>query len=92
MVKILHLTLKKEWFDLIASGKKKFEYREIKLYWTNRLFKKEHPNRLRNYDYIVFRNGYRVDSPRLNVEYLGLSIKKFNGKNHYALHLGKVFK
>lgn len=36
-MKILHLTLKKKWFDMIASGEKKEEYREIKPYWTNRL-------------------------------------------------------
>lgn len=34
--KILHLTLKRKWFDLIASGKKREEYREIKNYWAAR--------------------------------------------------------
>lgn len=33
----LHLTLKKKWFDLILSGEKKEEYREIKDYWAKRL-------------------------------------------------------
>lgn len=33
----LNLTLKKKWFDMIASGEKKEEYREIKPYWMNRL-------------------------------------------------------
>jgi hypothetical protein len=36
-MKILHLTLKKKWFDMIASGEKKEEYREIKPYWVSRL-------------------------------------------------------
>jgi hypothetical protein len=36
-IKTLHLTLKKKWFDMIASGEKKEEYREIKPYWTSRL-------------------------------------------------------
>lgn len=36
-MKILHLTLKKKWFDMIASGEKKEEYREIKPYWASRL-------------------------------------------------------
>lgn len=35
--KILHLTLKKKWFDMIASGEKKEEYREIKPHWASRL-------------------------------------------------------
>jgi len=33
----LNLTLKKKWFDMIASGEKKEEYREIKDYWAVRL-------------------------------------------------------
>lgn len=37
MMKVLHLTLKKKWFDMIASGEKKEEYRDIKSYWVSRL-------------------------------------------------------
>lgn len=33
----LHLILKKKWFDMILSGEKKEEYRDIKDYWVNRL-------------------------------------------------------
>lgn len=36
-MKVLHLTLRRKWFDLIASGEKKEEYREIKNYWVARL-------------------------------------------------------
>lgn len=36
-MKILKLTLKKEWFDMILSGEKDEEYREIKPYWVTRL-------------------------------------------------------
>jgi len=36
-MKILHLTLKKKWFDMIASGEKTEEYREIKPFWEKRL-------------------------------------------------------
>lgn len=32
----LHLVLKGKWYDMIASGEKKEEYREIKPYWRNR--------------------------------------------------------
>lgn len=38
MKKILYLTVSKQWFDLIASGVKREEYREIKPYWIRRLF------------------------------------------------------
>ena len=36
-MRILHLTLKKKWFDMIASGGKIEEYRDIKPYWCSRL-------------------------------------------------------
>lgn len=41
--KILHLSLKKEWFQLIESGIKIEEYRELKEYWLNRLLKNPKP-------------------------------------------------
>lgn len=34
---ILHLTLKKKWFDMIEDGEKIEEYREIKPFWISRL-------------------------------------------------------
>lgn len=44
---LLTLTLKAEWFDMIAKGIKTTEYREIKAYWTKKLaycdLQKEHP-------------------------------------------------
>ena len=36
-MKILHLNLKRKWFDMILSGEKKEEQREIKPYWITRL-------------------------------------------------------
>lgn len=36
----LFLTLTAHWYNMIASGQKKFEYREIKPYWMNRLVPK----------------------------------------------------
>lgn len=35
-MKVLHLNLKKCWFDLIAAGVKKEEYRDLKAYWVKR--------------------------------------------------------
>ena len=37
--KILDLPLKKKWYEMIESGVKKEEYREIKPYWLKRLFR-----------------------------------------------------
>ena len=36
-MKPLHLALKKKWFDLIDSGVKTEEYRDVKPYWEKRL-------------------------------------------------------
>lgn len=33
----LHLSLNKRWFDMIASGEKREEYRELSPYWIKRL-------------------------------------------------------
>lgn len=39
MAKILDLPLKKKWYEMIESGVKKEEYREIKPFWIKRLFR-----------------------------------------------------
>ncbi len=33
----LHLTIKKKWFDMIQSGEKSEEYRELNMFWAKRL-------------------------------------------------------
>jgi len=53
------MTLKKKWFDLILSGEKINEYRELKEYWTTRLFKTRF--KLKS-NHVLFRNGYSKDS------------------------------
>lgn len=67
-MKELFLTLKKQWFDEILAGTKTEEYREIKPFMSSRLVGK-------NYDYIVFQNGYNPTSPRLKCKYLGYEIR-----------------
>lgn len=37
MSKTLHLPLKAKWYEMIESGVKTEEYREIKPYWENRI-------------------------------------------------------
>ena len=62
----LHLTLKKQWFDMIASGVKKEEYREIKPYWNKRLDKE--------FEFVQFRNGYSKDAPTIKLRCRGIKI------------------
>ena len=88
---ILHLTLKKKWFDMILAGVKPEEYREIKPYWNKRLNKK--------YDAICFKNGYAKDAPQFTIELKeilnGLGIIAWGappGQVVYILRLGKIMK
>lgn len=66
-MKVLHLTLKKKWFDMILSGEKTEEYREIKPYWHKRL-------KAKDWDVIEFRNGYGKHVPSFRAYFDGLSI------------------
>ena len=85
---MLHLTLKKKWFDMILSGEKKEEYREIKPYWTSRL--------KLDFRVICFRNGYNPLSPFFCIEFTGLRIGRGKpewgapGYDVYILSLGKI--
>jgi hypothetical protein len=90
--RVLHLTLKRQWFDMIASGVKREEYREIKPYWNKRLL-------AGRYDVVHFRNGYNPDSPLMVVELVGTSVglgylgwgAPLNQHVH-ILHLGRVLR
>lgn len=66
-MKILHLTLTKHWFDQIALGIKKIEFREIKDYWTKRLFDADgYPI---EFDEIHIKNGYASSCPFMIVKH-----------------------
>ena len=89
-MKVLHLTLEKKWFDMIASGKKREEYRAMKPYWQKRLLNK-------SYDAIRFRNGYQINAPSMLVELrellIGLGIIEWGApekESVYILRLGKI--
>lgn len=62
---MLVLPIQKKWFDMIISGEKKEEYREIKPYYCSRfknIFGLDYRNKTRE---IIFRNGYKHDSPQV---------------------------
>ena len=72
-MKILHLTLKKKGFDLIAVGKKKQEFRECKPYWVKRLFHGM-DNQPNEFDELHFRNGYSKNAPYMRIKCEGLML------------------
>lgn len=91
-MKTLHLTLKKKWFDMIASGEKKEEYRDTKYYWEKRLSNYGSVKRsmmlifngqyskdtFKKFDTITFKNGYAANAPTMVVECKGIDIKEGN--------------
>lgn len=98
MKKVLNLTLKKVWFDMILSGEKKHEYREYKEFWKKRfLITTTHPPVCKHYDEVIFRNGYSNTSPMMRIKLTGLSYnfgkEEWGGdsKNiQFVLSLGKI--
>lgn len=99
-MKTLHLTLKKKWFDMILSGEKKEEYRELKDYWINRFYKnngnKKGPHFIEHYDQIIFKNGYSKNCPEMLIECLGIDIGEtkieWSGISQpaFVIKLGKI--
>ena len=61
---MLTLPIKKKWFDMILSGEKKEEYREIKPYYQVRLNEWAYTG----IHTILLRNGYSKSSPTLECE------------------------
>jgi hypothetical protein len=81
--RVLHLTLYLEWFEQIAKGIKKFEYRDRTPYWAKRI-----ENRV--YDEIRFVNGYGAHRPFMRVQYLGWEIDGLKAPDIYAIELGDI--
>ncbi|HEU4903181.1 MAG TPA: ASCH domain-containing protein [Flavisolibacter sp.] len=92
----LHLTLKKQWFDLIASGEKKEEYREIKEFWWRRLTHGKYCI-FNEYDTVCFRHGYAKNAPTVTVKCNGIVIAKGKeawgaeqGVDYFVISLGEI--
>ena len=76
---VLHLTLKGEWFNEIASGRKRDEFRLVKPYWERRLEGK-------TFNEIHFKNGYSKDAPFMRVECNWIR----RGQTYYVISLGQI--
>ncbi len=91
--KTLFLTLQKEFFDQIKSGSKKFEYREYKKYWIQRLMNAD--GTFKRYDFVLFRNGYHKNAPQMTVEFKGIKIIKEkiawrSYQKYFEIELGEI--
>jgi hypothetical protein len=85
MPKILRLTLHREFFAAIAAGIKRTEYRKAKPYWRKRL-------EGRDYDVVLFRNGYARNAPEMLVEFRGVHRDGKGPNADYAIRLGCILR
>lgn len=81
--RVLVLTLFRQWFDAIATGKKRREYRARTEYWKRRLIGRE-------YDEVHFTNGYGKHRPWMRVRFIGITMDRWQGKDVYAIRLGAI--
>jgi hypothetical protein len=101
--RVLHLTLKKKWFDMIASGEKKEEYREVKPHWVGRIAK-AYPGQIggdfmdkhivvaykfKEFDKIKFAHGYGLHRPFFYTECNGIDIGA--GKPEWGAEPGTAY-
>lgn len=77
---MLVLPIKKKWFDMILSGQKKEEYREIKPYYNSR-FKGYYYPTSGMQPHVIFRNGYSKKSPTIKCKVV---IIKGEGKQDWG--------
>lgn len=96
-MKVLHLTLKKKWFDMIASGEKTEEYRDISEFWIKRLTNhfKAFPHGIhhvdwKDYDEVLFANGGHFGNvPKQQFVIDDLEIRE--GKPEWGAEPGKKY-
>ena len=79
---ILPLVLKGKWFDMIARGEKREEYRLPTIYWRKRLHNWDLKFTESTSPIVEFRRGYAKDAPRMAFWCLG--IETANGLMPYA--------
>lgn len=92
---VLHLNLIRKWFDMIKSGQKTEEYRELKPYWQKRFKPHSHvhigstwyPCKIVK---VVFSNGYAKDREQFEARITGM---RFNseGKEEWGAEKGKKY-
>jgi hypothetical protein len=98
--KVLFLNLKEEPFEVMVTGEKDEEYRDIKPWSDQRLLNKDRS--FRQYDYVKFVQAYKADNPFFYCKFKGTKIvsnvhKKYsNGfevhfdDERYAIMLGEI--
>lgn len=99
-MRILKMTLNKEFFDQILSGEKIEEYRDFTPFWESRLLEKDTEEIVfREYDAIEFKNGYGAKVPTMLVEWKGADLVLYDDAPddsedpedyYFIIDLGKI--
>ena len=90
-MKELKLVLKKKWYDLIDSGEKKEEYRDLTIFWEKRLWEHfvDYPTGPKEFDAVTFYLGYAKDRPSMSFEWKGTEIR--TGKEEWGAEPGTEY-
>ena len=83
---MLILPIKKKWFDMILSGEKKEEYREIKKYYGVRFAKLGVGDNVTHE--ILLRNGYSSNSQTIKCQ---ITIHQDYGKEEWGAEPNKMY-
>jgi len=93
---MLELVLKTKWFEMIESGEKKEEYRDVTEFWCTRLFKEPFTNNEDpKHNLVRFSLGYKRGRKqmifRINNITQGIPNMKWCdvGGLYYRIHLGE---
>jgi hypothetical protein len=83
---ILDLPLKGQWYDMIETGPKDEEYREIKPYWNKRLIGTNPGRIFKPYAYVRFRYGYTKRTMMYRITDISINY----GKPEWGAPIGKL--
>lgn len=87
IMKTLDLVLKRKWFEMIASGEKTEEYREIKPYWFTRIMG-EQSFSLHNGDVVHLNNGFLCSNLGVLFHFIEKGDVKFKHFDKVTFYLG----
>lgn len=94
---MLILPIKKKWFDMILSGEKKEEYRDIKPYWDKRFKNSLYDITLDSWvnpiiksaqGNVIFKNGYQKDAPKIRCF---VELSQDYGKPEWGAEPNKIY-
>jgi hypothetical protein len=96
-MKVLNLTLKRQWFEMIASGEKTEEYREKNDYWISRLcdfdkcLKTNSYEHFKDFNAVHFYNGWACSTKYQNFQVVCNGIELREGKPEWGAEPGKKY-